>query len=141
MIDQAEIQRRVQVVQRYAHKLDEMARLDTDRFLADEHLPASAERYLQIACEACLEIGLLVISGLNLRRPVEYDEIPAILTEAGFMGAEYGPHIERIIKVRDLLIHGYTSIEPHALHNHLSARSQDLQFFAGQATNFVRRFG
>jgi uncharacterized protein YutE (UPF0331/DUF86 family) len=139
MIDRAEVERRIVFVQRYAHKLEEMARLSTERFVADEHWPASAERYLQVACEACVEIGLLVISGLNLRRPVEYEEMAEILTSAGFVAHEYGGLIERIIKVRDLLIHGYSSIEPHALHQQLTPRVQDLQFFASQAGSFLRR--
>lgn len=139
MIDQVELERRVQTVQRYAHKLEGLARLDTATFVADEHLPASAERYLQIACEACVEIGLLVISGLNLRRPREYEEMADILAEAGFVAAEYAPHVERIVKVRDLLIHGYNSVEPHALHQQLVPRIQELQFFASQAISFARR--
>jgi uncharacterized protein YutE (UPF0331/DUF86 family) len=139
MIDQAEIDRRIQMVQRFSHKLEELARLDTQRFVADDHLPVCAERYLQIACEACIEIGLLLISGLNLRRPQSYDEIAELLTSAGFAPAEFAPQIERIVKVRNLLIHGYAGVEAHALHNQLSPRIMELQFFASQATLFMRR--
>ena len=139
MIDRAEVDRRIQTVQRYAHKLEELARLDANQFTADEHLPVCAERYLQIACEACIEIGLLIISGRRLRRPECYDEIPDILTDGGFVPADYTPHIQRIIKVRDMLIHGYAGIEPHALHKQLTPRVTELQFFAGQAANYLKR--
>jgi uncharacterized protein YutE (UPF0331/DUF86 family) len=139
MIDEAELERRVQTIRHYAHKLDELARLDTIRFTADERLPICAERYLQIACEACIEVGLLLISGLKLRRPSCYEDIGEILTGAGFATSDYAPQIERIIKVRNMLIHGYNGIEPHALHNQLGPRIMELEFFATQATLFIRR--
>ena len=139
MIDQSEIDRRVQTVHRYAHKLDEFARLTTQQFIGDERLPVCAERYLQIACEACIEIGLLLISGLRLRRPASYEEIAPLLTDAGFGPADYAPQIERIVKVRNMLIHNYTGIEPHALHNQLQPRIMELEFFANQAATFARR--
>lgn len=139
MLDQADLERRIQRIRHYGHKLDALARLDTQRFIADEHLPVCAERYLQMGCEACIEIGLLLISGLKLRRPSSYEEIGEILTTAGFATAEYASQIERIVKVRNMLIHGYTGIEPHALHNQLAPRIMELEFFATQATLFVRR--
>ena len=139
MIDQAEVERRVQIVRHLAHKLGELQRLDTQQFTSDEHLPACAERYLQVGCEACIEIGLLIISGLKLRRPSSYEEIADLLTGAGFASAEFAPQIERIVKVRNMLIHGYNGIEPHALHNQLGPRIMDLEAFASQATNFLRR--
>jgi uncharacterized protein YutE (UPF0331/DUF86 family) len=139
MIDQAEVDRRIHTIRHHAHKLEELARLDTHQFVADERLPVCAERYLQVACEACIEIGLLLISGLKLRRPESYEEIADILTGAGFASADYAPQIERIVKVRNMLIHGYNGIEPHALHNQLGPRIMELEFFANQATSFLRR--
>jgi uncharacterized protein YutE (UPF0331/DUF86 family) len=139
MIDRSEVDRRLHAINRHIHKLEELARLDTEVFTADERLAPCAERYLHLAYEACIEIGLLLISGLRLERPRSYDDIPAILTEAGFATAQYRPHIERIIRVRDLLVHGYRGVDPQALHNQLAPRIIDLQFFSNQAALLVRR--
>jgi uncharacterized protein YutE (UPF0331/DUF86 family) len=139
MINQAEIERRVQAVLRTCHKLEELARLETEVFVADERLPVCAERYLHLACEGCIEIGLLLISGLRRRRPDCYEAIAEVLTEAGFGPADYAPQIERIVKLRNMLVHTYSSIDPRALHNQLAPRVMELEFFANQATTFVRR--
>ena len=139
MIDRAEVDRRVHAINRYTHKLEELARMNSAAFTGDERLVVSAERYLHLACEACIEVGLMLISGLRLKRPGAYDEIPDILVEAGFTTGEYAPHIERIIKVRDLLVHSFRGVDPNALHNQLAPRIIDLQFFASQASLLVKR--
>jgi uncharacterized protein YutE (UPF0331/DUF86 family) len=139
MIDLADVDRRVHLIRQRCHKLSELARLDTTQFLADERLAPCAERHLHVACEACVELGLTLIGGLNLRRPTSYEEIGEILTGAGLASPDYAPQIERIVKVRNLLVHGYTGIEPHALHNQLGPRIMDVEFFANQAALFARR--
>ena len=76
---------------------------------------------------------------LKLRRPACYEDIAEILTGAGFATSDYASQIERIVKVRNMLIHGYNGIDPHALHNQLGPRIMELELFASQATSFVRR--
>lgn len=141
MIDQAEIDRRVHQIRQRCHKLTELARLDTAQFVADDRLAPCAERHLHMACEGCIELALVLIGGLNLRRPASFEEIGDILTGAGLATPEYAPQIERVVKVRNLLVHGYTGIEPHALHNQIGPRVMDIEFFANQAALFAKRIG
>lgn len=139
MIQIAEVERRIRLIIRYGQRLEEMARLPADQFAADELRVAATERYLQIATEMCIEISLLLISGLRLRQPESYERISETLIGAGFGPADSAPQIDNIIKMRNLLLHGYTGLDPVILHQQLSPRLVELQLFAKQALTFVRK--
>lgn len=139
MIHEGEVDRRLQSLARHIQKLEEMSRLTIEQFMADEHLTASAERYLQLGCEACIEIGLLIISGLHLKQPDSYEQIPEILSAAGFGPGDYAIQIQQLMNTRNQLTHGYTGMTPIALHTQLPARLIDLHTFAKQATTFLRK--
>lgn len=72
---------------------------------------AFAERLFQIALEAVLDIGRMIISRENLERPQDNDSIFQILAKAGILPEEYAKKAFGMGRFRNILVHGYMIVD------------------------------
>lgn len=70
-----------------------------------------AERLFQIALEAVLDIGRMIISRENLERPQDNDAIFTILAKAKIIPAEFAKKAFGMGRFRNILVHGYMIID------------------------------
>jgi uncharacterized protein YutE (UPF0331/DUF86 family) len=88
------------------------------------------ERTLQIAVEACLDIGNHIIADLQLREPEDYKDIMAVLSEAGYLPQNRLNRFKRMAQFRNVVVHDYARIDPEILLGILHKNLADLHFFA-----------
>lgn len=82
--------------------------VDLEKDYAKEAL---AERLFQIALEAVLDIGRMIISIENLPRPEDNDAIFNILAKANIVSDEYAKKAFGMGRFRNILVHGYMVID------------------------------
>lgn len=69
------------------------------------------ERLVQLVIQALLDLGLMAISALGLRKPASYRDIATVLEEAGLL--EHGDaHMLRLMAgLRNILVHAYAHVD------------------------------
>jgi uncharacterized protein YutE (UPF0331/DUF86 family) len=139
MIDTLEVDRRVGLIRERCAILESLARLDLHQFARDPSQTAAAERHLHLACEGCLELGMVLVQGLKLRSPTSFEDLGDILIAAGLTSPDGGNQIARIARLRTLLVHDFVSLDPQVLHEQLPPSLLDIEYFAKQAIVFTRR--
>lgn len=70
-------------------------------------LKDAVERYLHLAVESLIDVGMRLCSILNLSKPERYRDIARILMNANILSDETGRLFELWIGFRNVLVHGY----------------------------------
>ena len=98
-----------------------------------------AERYLQLAIEAALDIGNHLISRFDLRKPERYHDIFIILGENGILPASFAKNIAKMAGFRNILVHAYLDLDLDIVYNILQMIVEDLEHFAKYIVEFIEK--
>ncbi len=71
----------------------------------------AVERNLQTTIEAFIDIGKMIISDKKLRTPENNREIFSILNENKLFPSKYIDLIDKMIGLRNIIVHGYDKID------------------------------
>jgi uncharacterized protein YutE (UPF0331/DUF86 family) len=71
----------------------------------------SAERNIQKIVEAVIDIGKMLIAEKRLREPASNREVFEILEENRIFPLEFMPLIDKMIGMRNIIVHGYNRID------------------------------
>lgn len=88
-----------------------------------------AERNLQIAIEACFDIGKIIISQKMLRDPKDNKDIFVILAEAGIIGLRSLEFLTPMAGTRNILVHGYDKVDDSLVYGILKRHLDDFDIF------------
>lgn len=78
-----------------------------DDLSRDLVLRGAVERYLHLAVESLIDVGMRLCSILNLSKPERYRDVARILVSANVLSDETGKLFELWIGFRNMLVHGY----------------------------------
>ena len=87
------------------------------------------ERNLQVAIEACLDIGKIIISREKLRLPEDNKGIFVVLAEADILSKESLKALIPMAGTRNILVHGYDKIDDEQLYSILRRKLDDFSTF------------
>lgn len=121
------IRRRLRKLDEYLVILDGLRRYTLDEFLASPERYGSAERFLQLAVEALLDVGSHVIAELELGTVEAYSDIPKILAGKGYISSELAEQWIRMIGFRNILVHEYLDVDRRLVYEILQHQLSDLQ--------------
>jgi uncharacterized protein YutE (UPF0331/DUF86 family) len=91
-----------------------------------------AERNLQIAIEACFDIGKIIISQKMLRDPKDNKDIFVILAEAGIIGLRSLEFLTPMAGTRNILVHGYDKVDDSLVYGILKRHLNDFDIFLSE---------
>ncbi len=125
---------RAEVRRKRLNKLDEyllillqLCRYTFEEFIASPERYGSAERFLQLAIEALLDVGNHVIADLHLGTVEWYSDIPRLLYEAGYLDAQMCETWTRMIGFRNVLVHDYLDVDHQLVYEVLQERLPDIE--------------
>lgn len=93
---------------------------------------AKAERFLQLAIEACVDIAELVISDQRLPAPKTSKEAIEILGQEGILDKKFASDFAPAVGFRNILIHDYLKIDYEQVADKINNRLGDFEKFAQQ---------
>lgn len=99
---------------------------------ADHRYISAIERDLQVAIEACIDIGKVIISEKKLRPPESMKDVCTILFENGFIDNRMLSALDRMVGTRNILVHRYEKIDLEIIYGILKRHLQDFQRFIKQ---------
>lgn len=101
-----------------------------------------AERNLQIAIEACFDIGKIIISEKALPDPKDNKGIFVVLAEGGIIGAKSLEFLMPMSGTRNILVHGYDKVEDNLIYGILKRHLNDFDAFLREIRdNYLLKIG
>lgn len=129
-LDQELVQHGIKRLRQAVSILQTLRETSRDDFSADYHVFGLAERYLQLAIEACLSICATFIAAYGLRRPEGYHELLSIVAGQKIIPQQLAYRLETLVNLRDSLVHDPDALDHDLLYDHLHHRLNDLGEFA-----------
>jgi len=134
MVRSEVIRKRLQRLEEYLSVLNKLATYSEEDFLASPERYGSAERFLQLAIEATIDIGNHLIADLHLGQVEVSRDVPYLLADAGKISPAMRETWIRMIGFRNILVHDYLEIDRRIVYDVLQNNLPDLQrlmeFFA-----------
>jgi len=121
------VQERVLRLRRLAEKLNSF-----DDYHCSDDAKDVAERNLQIAIEACLDIGKIIISREKLPEPKDYKGVFWALAQAQIIRSETLRFLSDMAGARNILVHGYDKIDNGLIYGILKRHLDDFDFFLNE---------
>jgi uncharacterized protein YutE (UPF0331/DUF86 family)/predicted nucleotidyltransferase len=130
LMNQELIQHQLQHLSKAIEILREVAKEKRESFIADYRIYGLAERYLQQAIEACLQICSLLVAAFGLRRPEGYHELLSVIAGQHLMPRPLAYRLEILVNLREALIYDVESLDHELLYEHIQHRLTDLAEFS-----------
>ncbi len=129
-VDKELLQRHLKQLREALVILGDLGQTKREEFTADYHIFGLAERYLQIAIEACLQICGILVASLGLRRPEGYYELLSIVAAKQIIPPTLAYRLEALTNLRDALVHDPDALNRDLLYDDIQNRLGDLEAFA-----------
>ncbi len=110
--------------------LQELGQTERAQFVSDYHIHAVAERYMQLAIDACLYTCSILIASLELRRAEGYYELLSILATQQIIPRTLAYRLETLANLRDTLVHEPAALNYDLLYDTIQHYTNDLLAFA-----------
>lgn len=129
-----EIRKRVLILEKDFKKIPE------EKLIIDENLYASAERHLQVAIQACLDIANHLVAALGLERPrKEAGETFFTLAKEKIISQDLARIMKKVVGYRNVLVHEYLEVERHQTYLNIQNGLKDLAKFAQEIEEFLEK--
>ncbi len=132
LVDGEQAGARLARLERLVEQLEEVRAEGEAAYLADERLRAMTERWLQLAIQACIDIGAQLVSELSADAPADYAGVFKALADAGALEVELADRLARAAGLRNVLVHLYLDLDDRQVFAALG-RLGDLRAFARAA--------
>ena len=129
-VDKELLQRHLKQLREAIVILRDLGKSTREEFTSDFHVFGLAERYLQIAIEACLLICGILVASLGLRRPEGYHELLSIVAAQRLIPQSLSYRLEVLTNLRDALVHDPGTLNHDLLYDHIQQRLEDFEAFA-----------
>lgn len=129
MVNRDIIQRRLSKLEQSLRKLRELSSISREEYIKSEALQDRVERNLQIAAQACIDIGSHVIADKGYRTPSGYGDIFNVLYEEGLLPDELASTMKQVAGFRNILVHDYLDVNSEVVYDSL-LKIDDFRRFA-----------
>lgn len=123
------VQRRFSDIHQSLDRLEAIARLPRDEFLADQDILDIAGYRLLVAIEAAIQLCFHVSAHYVHRAPDAYAECFTILGEADILTPELTRRLQQMARFRNMLVHVYWDVDYERVYTVLQENLDDLRAF------------
>ncbi len=132
MVDLESVDRRLQRLGELLAVLEDIRAEGEQVYLAGRQTRLAAERALQLAVQACIDVAAHLVAELGLRTPDTYREAFLGLAHEGLVHEDLAQRLGDAAGMRNILVHEYLEIDPRQVWRALE-RLDDLRAFADAA--------
>lgn len=139
MVDREVAERLLGLLEGYVNDLRTVQTIGFAEYSADIRTKRFVERTLQIAIEACLDLGYHIIADEGLREPEDNKDVFKVLAEGGIIDAKLLEALQPMASFRNLIVHDYGKIDDEIVFGILQRRLGDFKEYAGMIVRHMRR--
>ncbi|KXA92273.1 hypothetical protein AKJ64_03575 [candidate division MSBL1 archaeon SCGC-AAA259E17] len=136
LVDKSRIEDKLANLENQLKSLQEKQSIPMGEYQKEGDLQAVVERRLQNSIQACIDIGMHIITEEGSRKPESYADIFTILEEMEVLDTELSNKLKEKAGFRNVLAHEYAQIMNDKVYKHL----QDLETFKKFAESISNRF-
>lgn len=136
MTDIELIEKKLAVVETCVADLRRHAR--PDLLASDLREERFAEHTLQIAIQAALDVASHIVSDARLGEPRTNRELFALLERNGWLNADLARTMSAMVGFRNVLVHGYDTVDLDILRDVVEHRLDDLLAYVGAIRSRLR---
>ena len=130
MVDRYVVRARIAKIREYVALLRKIRRLaDEAHFVKDPLIYGNAERYLQLAIQAVLDISNHVVADMKLNLPADNSELFDILAKHKVLSAPLSKKLTSMAGFRNILVHEYLEIDRRRVYRALRDDLRDFDKF------------
>ena len=111
--------------------------IDEESFLKSDDLTSSAERQLQVAIQAVIDIGNHVVSDMDLGTPKDYKDIFRILAKHKIVSTALSRRLAAMTGLRNVLVHDYLDVDLRIVYRILKKDLADFETFIAAILRLV----
>lgn len=138
MVDREVADRLLGLLESYIHDLEPVQGVGFAEYAADLKTKRFVERTLQIAIEACLDLGNHIIADEGLREPEDNRDVFQVLAEAGIIDAKLLKDLQPMASFRNLIVHDYARIDDEIVYGILKRKIGDFRKFSRMIARYAR---
>lgn len=139
MFDRAIVQERLKKLEEQLVLLRELQRVPPEHFITNPRDHVYALHLLQTAIQAVIDIGTHLVASLNLGRLEEYRDVARLLAQEKIIPEDLRPKMEKMIGLRNLIIHEYLRIDLDKVYQIIQRNLDDFKEFAEHIQAFLER--
>lgn len=111
------------------------------KLITDENLYASAERHLEVAIQASLDIANHIVAAFGLERPKkEAGEAFLAIAKEKIISQDSAKTMKKVVGYRNILVHEYLEVERHQTYLNIQKGLGDLVEFVKEIEDFLEKF-
>lgn len=103
--------------------------LSLEKYLSDPKTKDAVERSLQVALQACIDMGRGIIREKGLRHPQDNKGVFVVLAEAGIISENTLRFLIPMAGTRNVLVHGYERLDDELIYAVVRTRLGDFTVF------------
>jgi uncharacterized protein YutE (UPF0331/DUF86 family) len=131
MVDEEIFHRRLRSLDETLSILRKLRLYSYQEFMAEPERYGSAERFLQLAIEALLDMGSHLVASREMGTVTKYRDIPALLERHGYLTRSQRERWTKIIGFRNILVHDYLEIDRGIVYQILQESLGDIDELRG----------
>jgi len=134
-----EILNTLERLQEYVKMLNSYKKHSIQDIKEDFTLRGAIERYLEVSLECVLDIGEMVISKEDFRKPETYKEVIEILGDEGILPGGFAERFAEAAKFRNILVHMYAEVDVEMVYEILQNNLGDFDEFAKYIARYLEK--
>lgn len=136
MVDPEAVRRRLSELDRRVSRLRAIHGAGREAFLADEGFQAQAERHLQLATQAAIDIANHIVAEDSPETPEDYASTFTLLAGIGVIKEDLARRLRLAAGLRNILVHAYLDVDPALVWDSVG-RLSDLDEFAAAVESYL----
>lgn len=136
LVEESRIKEKLASLEEQLKSLREKQSIPLEKYRRDGDLQAVVERRLQNSIQACIDIGMHIVTEEGPRKPESYSDIFIVLEEMDVLGTELSRELQEKAGFRNVLAHEYAKIINKKVYRQL----QDLGVFEEFARKINDKF-
>ena len=137
MVDSHVILSRVDKIRECVAKLRGFADLGEESFLAESSATDNAERNIQVAIQAAIDIGNHIVADMDLGAAKDYKDIFQLLSGNIIITAALAAKLISMTGLRNVLVHDYLDIDLRLIYRIIRDDLGDFEEFISSALKLV----
>ena len=138
MVDRYVVQARIAKIREYIALLRKIRDLaDEQGFVSDPFVYGNAERYLQLAIQAVLDISNHIVADIRLSLPSNNEELFTLLASHKLLPPSLSKRFVSMAGFRNVLVHEYLEIDRRRVYRVLKENLGDFEKFIKAVSKLV----
>ena len=138
VVDRFVVTARIAKIREYVALLRKIRGLaDERRFVSDPLIYGNAERYLQLAIQAVLDISHHIVADRSLPLPADSKSLFELLAREKVVSKKLSIKLAAMAGFRNVLVHEYVEIDRHRVYRALTTDLRDFDSFVRAVTRLL----